>query len=659
MALKDEFDTFKTNPVAGLGEEMRRPPSPERLAAQQANSARLSGLPDAPVRPPAGPMPAAGPGRIAARISGLASETAPRVGGFSPGMAGASGLREALNAPPSPERIAAQQALNDRLNGIGRPPMNPALAGLREETFRPPSPERVAAQQALNQRLAGLGGPEPIRVAPAAAPAGPQAWYNRPVGGIIRSAADATGQGAGRAAGAAQGIIARNAGTLGRMASVGGKAAPIIGAAMEGVNVAQDAMTPGMTGLDKTARVAEGVGRFAGGAAGMAGGAALGAMTGPLAPVAVPLGALAGGIVGAAAPNLVNKAYNAVTGNDNQLASDKAAGLRSAAEPPKSPIAAMAATAPNAPRAGTSQAGAGRGIINPPSVVPAASQAPTSNATPRAGIIRRATQATQAAAPAAVAAAPTEANPMDGAMFSTIGPGGPMVQMEDGTQVRGPQAQGIISASNGYFERNPVGAAPVEIVRGPRVTGTDARGNPVFQDTSRSVAVPELRYGEMDAAGFQALSDNGGIGRYTQALAKGQVDAAAPEQAKQEAALAVQALQNQGSAANAAISAGPGYAGVKQRATEAEARLALEREQAVKPVVVGGGQEPVYDSSGMFVGMRTVPGRLYDPKKQQYIDQPGAAPAAKDAVPPGMKKVGTSGGKPVYEDQNGKRFIGG
>lgn len=27
------------------------------------------------------------------------------------------------------------------------------------------------------------------------------------------------------------------------------------------------------------------------------------------------------------------------------------------------------------------------------------------------------------------------------------------------------------------------------------------------------------------------------------------------------------------------------------------------------------------------------------------------------AVPPGMKPVGTSGGKPVYEDANGKRFI--
>jgi hypothetical protein len=40
----------------------------------------------------------------------------------------------------------------------------------------------------------------------------------------------------------------------------------------------------------------------------------------------------------------------------------------------------------------------------------------------------------------------------------------------------------------------------------------------------------------------------------------------------------------------------------------------------------------------------------------QFVDQPAAAPK----LPPGMtRQVGTSGGKPVYEDANGKRFIGG
>lgn len=80
-------------------------------------------------------------------------------------------------------------------------------------------------------------------------------------------------------------------------------------------------------GLDKTARVAEGVGRTAGAIAGGGMGAAAGSALGPL-------GTLAGGAIGGAAgyfaPDATNWAVNKLTGQNNQLASTTAAENRDA-----------------------------------------------------------------------------------------------------------------------------------------------------------------------------------------------------------------------------------------------------------------------------------------------------------------------------------------
>lgn len=70
-------------------------------------------------------------------------------------------------------------------------------------------------------------------------------------------------------------------------------------------------------------------------------------------------------------------------------------------------------------------------------------------------------------------------------------------------------------------------------------------------------------------------------------------------------------------------------------------------------MVVGGGQE--WDANAM--AMRNVPQRVIDLRTGQAI---GGGGQAQGQLPPGMvKQVGTSGGKPVYEDANGKRFFGG
>lgn len=129
-----------------------------------------------------------------------------------------------------------------------------------------------------------------------------------------------------------------------------GIAGSVLTAGLEGASTYRDVRTPGMETSDKVARVAEGVGRGAGAIAG----GALGATVGSVVPVVgSAVGGLAGGALGYAAPDLVNKAVNFFTGNDAQLASDKAAGLRSVAPAatPAGPLPGAAPTAPSAPPA--------------------------------------------------------------------------------------------------------------------------------------------------------------------------------------------------------------------------------------------------------------------------------------------------------------------
>jgi hypothetical protein len=129
----------------------------------------------------------------------------------------------------------------------------------------------------------------------------------------------------------------------------------------ESLLAGRDILTPGMTGIDQVGRVAEGAGRIGGAGVGALAGAALGGLTGPLAPVVSPLLGIAGGAAGYFAPDAANKAFNFVTGGDNQLSSDRAEQLRS-----KPVSQGIAAPPPKPIPAGDSRAGAGRGFVNPP-----------------------------------------------------------------------------------------------------------------------------------------------------------------------------------------------------------------------------------------------------------------------------------------------------
>jgi len=81
--------------------------------------------------------------------------------------------------------------------------------------------------------------------------------------------------------------------------------------------------------------------------------------------------------------------------------------------------------------------------------------------------------------------------------------------------------------------------------------------------------------------------------------------------------------------------------------------LAGKQDKDNRFTVVPGGQE--FDAAAGV--MRNVPARVLNNQTGQFVDggQGGQA-----QLPPGMtKQVGTSNGKPVYEDATGKRFIGG
>lgn len=68
-------------------------------------------------------------------------------------------------------------------------------------------------------------------------------------------------------------------------------------------------------------------------------------------------------------------------------------------------------------------------------------------------------------------------------------------------------------------------------------------------------------------------------------------------------------------------------------------------------ITVGGGQE-WNENAGSMVNR---PQRLFDTQTQQYVDFPSQG---ETGLPPNMtKQVGTSNGKPVFEDANGNRFV--
>jgi hypothetical protein len=626
---------------------------------------------------------------------------------------------QVARAPIAPAAVPAASpggipAWTARPSGAGAPPpitapAAPALSSTGLPTYPVNQPRATLPKVAPTASTSGINpNTAPVGTVPTASTL---PWYSKPVGtgaatAVKNTAAAVPGKlsGAAKFAGKAAPVIA---GGIEAARVVNDNTTPGMTALDQTGRVAEGFGRFGST--------------MAGVAGGAKAGAALGALGGPAAPVTVPVGAvlggMAGGLVGDKIPAWTNDAINWLAGTQTQLPSQKAAELQAAQapklapvpenQPPSQPVAQQPAQVAAAPTVPTTEDGAAqpkqpamngynggsREGANAESIriMQSELQNPNLSAQDRAAVGREiarlqqqsgqpggmpvnaayrraptrtdAPQTAQPAAPEAVQATDALVAPaMQGVEFTAIGglqdyAGNMMAQMNDGSIKQGDEARAIINATDQYAQANPLPQTPVEVIRPNAGTvGKDGRVTPGM-GFNATMATPELGYvNEMDSATYNALAAQpGGLAPYVQAVAQGGIDTQSPYDAKARGALQEQELQNEGSARSAAISAGPSYANVAQDAEAAAARLAFEQEQAALPTY-----QPGTKITNQLEGTTSItPGAWVDRKNKtiQSVEPETADPT----LPPGMvKKLGKDPktGRPVYEDKNGKKFLG-
>ena len=120
---------------------------------------------------------------------------------------------------------------------------------------------------------------------------------------------------------------------------------------------------------------------------------------------------------------------------------------------------------------------------------------------------------------------------------------------------------------------------------------------------------------------------------------------------REKAGLGVQFLRDE--AAQRRIMLDPNASAEQRKQAQTTlAGLQGKQEQANRFTVVPGGQQVDQASGRAF----TVPSQVLNNQTGQFVDQPGQST---QAMPEGMRRqVGTSQGRPVYEDDKGNRFVG-
>jgi hypothetical protein len=238
----------------------------------------------------------------------------PYVNHRAPNPAAAPMLKE-LGYTPRPASTAL--ATNTRPNFT----MPPAPSGSRELATLPAQPykpnfimgqsaEFAAAQKA--RPTVDLSGYKPAPVDP-----GTGAY----TGPVSAKSAATTAKSMPAMPKSAGGILSKmNSTAVPRVISGAGTA---LGVGLEGVKVAETAMAPKSNGFDVAEQVGESSARLAGGVLGAKGGAALGALGGPLAPITVPAGAILGGIGGYMGAGKIASMGREAMGSDPREAVDR------------------------------------------------------------------------------------------------------------------------------------------------------------------------------------------------------------------------------------------------------------------------------------------------------------------------------------------------
>lgn len=340
---------------------------------------------------------------------------------------------------------------------------------------------------------------------------------------------------------------------------------------------------------------------------------------------------------------LVGKQQPAAPQMTDKERSDEIARRRAALEGPQStPAPTQAAPAPvasatpAAPR--SAPARTGRGLI--------------------AGLAQQQPQAPQQD-PALQAA--IDASPIASVQSGPVGPegaNGHVVSYKDGRQAfvqQLPEDAKAWYAMTGRAGSN----SPVEVIKG----------------SERFVASPE--------SGFQAVpkfvADAGQTGNYVNAAAQGWIDRSAPLAA--EARNRIAEINAQGdkqiAVSNATDRDGTGR-GLRNRLTALQVGQAEQEEQIRQKAIAGDPQaiqqwnmlrsakggnadewaatsrETPIDPTNPMMGTVKEP-MLYNKRTGELRP---ANTVQSNSTPAGMKQVGTSGGKPVYQDARGNRFIG-
>ncbi len=407
-----------------------------------------------------------------------------------------------------------------------------------------------------------------------------------------RAGAEATGYRAGQAVNAA--------GT--KVLNATRAVLPAAAIAAEATNSVRDIAEPGMTGIDKLARGAEGVGRAAGAYVGGVGGATLGA---PLGPVGSAVGGIAGGLAGYFMPDAVNAAYNRFTGNGNQLASTKAEGLRADAQKtstqqtsapaatkplPGSPTDKLALSVRDATANGIDSFNFDFGPGNRGSVAVPQRQAP-------------------AARPVAQ---PEQPSKLDRATADARANGVTHFEYDlDGKRGTVGQAPAAIDDAYTVWTNSPgsVLAAPGS---GVRVRSLDPRLTSGSEGAWTKGDNPQFIHQEY--AGNEAA--------YLDARRARAIDAVNPRAAELRDLTALEntkganKLNEQREQSRATL----GAEGI--RSNDRAAQLAHDKTKEAKPVVIGGGQKALYDERGNFIGVVQEPQRAIrqNPQTGLYED---------------------------------------
>lgn len=524
--------------------------------------------------------------------------------------------------PPDPNAIkvgadgrAVAPGQQYRLTGpAAQPPGTSLVTTGPGRSFTPPTipnpqveiPSNYTPPQ-VNSKTGAYTNVPPVAEPPAAAPAQPKG-----PGAVNRMNAAFTGMtGMGGDPSRAMGAVAKTGQTAVKAA---GRLAAPLGVINEAVDVGKVAVDPNASGIDVATQASQGAARLASAGVGAAAGAAAGSV---IPVVGTAIGGIAGGLLGYYGANKAIEAGRSAAGVDPRSPAERAPSL----------------------------------------VAPAANAAPAPAATPAPGAIP---------ATPTVQTVPTALQPQQNNVVTRVGnsySGAPGISGD----IQIANGQGAIRAPRGGVSSIDTSAGYAADLKALAEIERQKQGD--FANIQA-----QERYAQDNVLKQKALSGNRAAGAILASRTKDQteqrgqdIQAGAIRSANQLAReklgveSTAQGIENRGKEQAIAV---------QQQIQQAQAEYLAAGDDPVKlkaaerklAVLSGKGKDALQDEYAYAPGGQAVvdnqlvtqPGVIFNKRTGQLAQQTEQAPQ----LPPGMvKQVGTSGGRPVYLDKNGKQVI--